>query len=129
MTTGVYVTSAYGAGCSLLRISATAGQFKAEEVYANRVMANHHGGVVRVGEFLYGYSEGKGWVCQEFKTGKVMWEQPNFGKGSIMAADHHLYLRGEDRGSVVLLEASPQSYRATGFFEQPFRSKQQAWAH
>jgi outer membrane protein assembly factor BamB len=126
----VYVTSEYGVGCNLFRISANAGQLKAEQVYANKVMVSHHGGVVRAGEYLYGYSAGKGWVCQEFKTGKSVWaEKDKLGKGSILAADGHLYLRGEDRGTMVLLEASPKGYKQAGQFEQPDRSELNAWPH
>src|SRR5205823_646066 len=51
----VYVTSYYGIGCNLFKITPTAGQFKAEPLYANKVMVNHHGGVVRIGDHIYGY--------------------------------------------------------------------------
>ena len=71
----VYVTSGYGAGCNLFKITADDGKFSAEQVYANKVMTNHHGGVVLVGKYLYGFSDGKGWICQDFETGKVVWRQ------------------------------------------------------
>jgi outer membrane protein assembly factor BamB len=126
----VYVTSGYAAGCNLFRISAAAASFTAEPVYANKVMSNHHGGVVRIGDYLYGYSEGKGWVCQEFKTGKMIWnEKSKLGKGSLLAADGHLYLRGEDKGTLALIEASPEGYKQTGEFEQPDRGDLKAWTH
>ena len=41
------------------------------DVYKNTVMKNHHGGVILVGEHLYGYSDGSGWICQNFETGDV----------------------------------------------------------
>jgi len=127
----VYVTSGYGVGCNLFKISKAGGQFNAEEVYNNKVMANHHGGVVLVGEHLYGYSDGKGWVCQEFKTGNAVWqEKQKLGKGSIVYADGHLYLRSESgRGTVVLIEATPQGFSEKGRFEQPDRSQENSWPH
>jgi outer membrane protein assembly factor BamB len=126
----VYVTSGYGVGCDLFQITEAAGQFKAEQVYANKVMVNHHGGVVRVGDFIYGYSDGKGWVCQELKTGRAVWEEKGkMGKGSITYADGHLYLRGEDKGTVALIEASSSAYKQTGQFAQPNRSELKAWPH
>jgi outer membrane protein assembly factor BamB len=126
----VYVTSGYGVGCNLFKITANDREFKAEQVYANKVMVNHHGGVIRIGEYIYGYSDGKGWVCQEFKTGKMVWEEKNkLGKGSITYADGHFYLRGEEKGTVVLIAASPEGYKPTGRFEQPGRSDQMAWPH
>jgi hypothetical protein len=39
-----------------------------------------------------------------------------------------LYLRGEN-GSVALATANPTAYQETGRFEQPDRSRSQAWAH
>src|SRR5262249_17830193 len=52
----VYVTSGYNVGCNLFRIASSGGGFKAEQVYANKVMVNHHGGVILVGDHVYGYS-------------------------------------------------------------------------
>jgi hypothetical protein len=46
----VYVTSGYNAGSNLFKITSNAGKFSAAQVYANRAMSNHHGGVVKVGE-------------------------------------------------------------------------------
>ncbi|HVM48574.1 MAG TPA: PQQ-binding-like beta-propeller repeat protein [Candidatus Acidoferrum sp.] len=126
----VYVNSSYGVGCNLFKISAANGKFTAEEVYANKVMANHHGGVIKVGDCVYGYSEGKGWTCQDFKTGEAKWEEKEkLGKGSIAYADGHFVLRTEDKGTVALIEASPEGYHEHGRFEQPDRSKAKAWPH
>jgi len=126
----VYVTSGYGVGCNLFKITAAGGKFTAEELYANKVMGNHHGGVIKVGDCVYGYSEGKGWTCQDFKTGEAKWEEKEkLGKGAIAYADGHFYLRTEDKGTVALIEASPAGYREHGRFEQPGRSKEKAWPH
>jgi outer membrane protein assembly factor BamB len=124
------VTSGYGIGCNLFQIDKTGDEFKASQVYANKVMVNHHGGVVRVDDYLYGYSDGKGWVCQEYKTGKMIWSDKSVGKGSLTCADGHLYLRGEDgKGAIVLVEATPEGYREKGRFDQPERSKENSWPH
>ena len=125
----VYVTSGYGVGCNLFKIT-PGPEFSAEEVYANKTMANHHGGVVLVGDHLYGFSDGKGWVCQEFKTGKMVWSNKGVGKGSITFADGHLYLRSQDgRGTVALIDASPDGYKERGRFDQPNRSDKNSWPH
>ena len=127
----VYVSSGYGAGCNLFKVTAAGGNFSAEQVYANKIMANHHGGVLKVGDYLYGYSEGKGWTCQDFKTGEAKWqEREKLGKGSIAYADGRLYLRQEDRrGTVALLEASAEGYREHGHFDQIDRSQKNSWPH
>jgi outer membrane protein assembly factor BamB len=126
----VYVTSGYGIGCNLFKISATGGAFKAEEVYANKTMINHHGGVILLGEHLYGYSDGKGWVCQDFKSGEEVWSDKSLGKGAIAYADGRFYLRSEGGpGTLVLIEASPKGYVEKGRFNQPDRSKRNSWPH
>ncbi len=127
----VYVTSGYGVGCNLFRISKSGDQFKAEQVYANKDMVNHHGSVVLVGDHLYGYSDGKGWVCQEFLTGKTVWaEKEKLGKGALTYADGHLILRDESgRGTLVLIKATPEGFQEKGRFDQPQRSKKNSWPH
>ncbi|HLH56257.1 MAG TPA: PQQ-binding-like beta-propeller repeat protein [Verrucomicrobiae bacterium] len=127
----VYVTSGYGAGCNLFKITSDGGKFSAEQVYANKVMVNHHGGVVKIGDYIYGYSDGKGWTCQDFKTGEAKWQdKEKLGKGSILFADRRLYLRQEDKkGTVALIEASPDGYREHGRFDQPDRSSKNSWPH
>jgi outer membrane protein assembly factor BamB len=126
----VFVTSGYGVGCNLFKITADQGTFKAEEVYANKDMANHHGGVVLVGEHLYGHSDGKGWVCMEFKTGKVVWSNRGVGKGAVSFADGMLYTRGEGgAGTIALVEATPVDYKESGKFNQPDRSNKNSWPH
>ena len=127
----VYVTSGYGIGCNLFKISHASGQFSAQQVYANKVMANHHGGVIRVGDYVYGHSEGKGWVCQQLKSGNPVWEEKSkLGKGSIAYADGHFYLRAEGgRGTVALIEGTPTGYKESGRFNPPDRTDKNSWAH
>ncbi len=127
----VYVTSGYGVGCNLFKVTKTGAAFSAQQVYANRDMVNHHGGVLRVGGHLYGYSDGKGWICQEFKTGTTLWaERRKLGKGSLTCADGHLILRYESGpGTIVLIKATPEGFQETGRFDPPDRSNQNSWPH
>jgi outer membrane protein assembly factor BamB len=127
----VYVTSGYGVGCNLFKITAEGGKFSAEQAYENKVMANHHGGVLLLGDYLYGHSEGKGWTCQELKSGEAKWqEKEKMRKGSILYADNRLYLRQEDgKGAVALIEASPEGYKEHGRFDQPERTTKNSWPH
>jgi outer membrane protein assembly factor BamB len=127
----VYVTSGYGAGCNLFKVATSDGNWSAKPVYSNKVMTNHHGGVVLLGKNLYGYSDGKGWTCQDFKTGKAVWqEKSKLGKGSLAYADGMLYLRAEDgKGTIALIEATPSGYREKGRFDPPARSDKNSWPH
>ena len=110
----VYVTAGYGAGCKLVRI----GPGNAVTVvYENKVMKNHHGGTVLVGDHIYGYSDENGWTCQDFGTGEAMWKHKGLGKGAIGYADGMLYCVEESSGNVVLAEASPKGWSEQGRFK------------
>lgn len=109
----VYVTSGYGVGCKLVKL----GNNYPTNIYENKVMKNHHGGVIKVGEHLYGYSDGVGWACQDFKTGELIWnEKKALGKGPIAYADNRLYCQGEGDGRLILVEASPTGWKTHGEF-------------
>jgi len=126
----VYVTSGYGIGCNGFKITAQGGKFSAEEVYANKDMANHHGGVVQAGGNVFGYSDGKGLVCQEIRSGKQLWaEKEKVKKGCVSLADGMLYVREEDTGTVVLVAVSAEGFKEQGRLTQPDRAKEKAWPH
>ena len=127
----VYVTAGYGVGCAMVKISR---QNKAEEVYRNKVMVNHHGGVVLVGEHVYGYSDGKGWTCQDFATGEEVWADKALGKGGVTYADGRLYCVEESKGTVVLAEASAAGWKEQGRFVLEPQTEQRSpsgkiWTH
>lgn len=124
----VYVTSGYGLGGHLYRIEKNAAACSATQVYASKAIVNHHGGAIKLGDHLYGHSDGAGWTCQNFQTGQVVWQERGIGKGSITYADGHFYCRCED-GPVALIEATPEGYREKGRFRQPERSSKKAWPH
>ena len=80
-------------------------------------MKNHHGGVVLVDGYLYGFNDSI-LTCLEFATGKLMWRDRSVGKGSVTYADGHLYIQSENN-MVGLAEATPSGYREKGRFEIP----------
>jgi outer membrane protein assembly factor BamB len=122
----VWVTSGYNVGCNLFEVS-RGSAFKVEQVYAERRVANHHGGAVLVGDHIYTTS-GPTLNCVELATGKVVWRERSIGEGSIAYADGHLYLRSQN-GPVALIEANPKEYIEKGRFDQPDRSDEKSWAH
>jgi hypothetical protein len=63
-------------------------------------------------------------------TGQIKWSDRNIlGKGAIAYADGHFYLRDEGSGRVVLIEANPAKVVEKGRFDQPERSRRNAWPH
>jgi len=139
----VYVASGYKVGCKQVKVAA---DNKVSDVYVNTVMVNHHGGVVLVGDHLYGYSDGtggpsggSGWVCQNFKTGEQVWVEKKLGKGAVgCCTEGLLYCLEESNGknpaSVVLIEASPKGWKEHGRFTLDPQTAQRSpkgriWTH
>jgi outer membrane protein assembly factor BamB len=101
----VFLSSNYGNGGVLLRLKAKGNP---EVVWKNQSMANHFSTSVLFEGHLYGFSTDR-LRCVDFKTGKVKWDQTGLGKGSLLIADGHLIVLGED-GMLVLAEATPKEY-------------------
>jgi hypothetical protein len=63
-------------------------------------------------------------------TGNIKWTNKSVGKGTIAYADGCFYLREESpKGTLALIEATPDGWKEKGRFDQPERSKSQAWPH
>lgn len=122
----VFYTSDYGTGSVLLALTAQDGEVKAREIYFTREMQNHHGGVVLVDGYLYGFNNSI-LTCLEFATGKVMWRHRSVGKGSITYADGNLYIQSEDN-VVGLAEATSAGYTEKGRFRIADQGLP-SWAH
>ncbi|MCE9534374.1 MAG: PQQ-like beta-propeller repeat protein [Planctomycetes bacterium] len=120
----VFSTVGFQQGCDLVKLVPQDGAIKAEKVFSNKNVENRDGGVVLVDGHLYGHSENKGWFCQEFKTGKVVWsDRESLGRGSITYADGNLYCCSEKGGIVVIVEASPKGWNERGRLKLPAESK------
>jgi outer membrane protein assembly factor BamB len=122
----VFYTSAYRTGAALLELEAEGERVSAREVYFSRDMQNHHGGVVLVDGFIYGFS-GSVLTCVNFETGKRVWRDRSVGKGSLTYAEGHLYLLGEDN-VVGMAEATPAGYVEKGRFSIEDQGRP-SWAH
>jgi len=117
----VFYTSDYGTGGVLLALTAQNGQVAARPVYSTSEMQNHHGGVVLVNGFLYGFNNSL-LTSLEFATGKRAWRDRSVGKGSLSYADGNLYILSEDN-VVGLAAATPAGYQEHG----RFRIADQGW--
>ena len=111
----VYVTAGYGVGCVAIKIEPGN---KISPVFENKNLKNHHGGAILLGDYVYGHSDGDGWVCQDWKTGEQKWnEKGKFGKGAIGYADGMFYCVDEGSGAVALIEASPNGWSEKSRFK------------
>jgi outer membrane protein assembly factor BamB len=132
---GCVFTSTSRNGSGLNRIKVAKDAVESEQVYFNTTKLNSIGGVVRVGDHLYGTDAGGELTCMEFKSGKVKWHKPSVGTASVCYADGMLYVRGqggtgfgkESPTRVALVEATPEGYKEYGRFEQPDHGNRPAW--
>jgi outer membrane protein assembly factor BamB len=111
----VFLSSDYGTGCALLKLTPSARAVGASEVYFNRDMRNHYSTSVLIGDYVYGFSSGI-LTAMKFLTGEVAWRDRSVGKGSLTYAEGFLYALSED-GVVGLIEATPQAYKERSRFE------------
>jgi outer membrane protein assembly factor BamB len=132
----VFATTAYGAGSALLRLSRANGGIAVQELFFLRgnKLQNHHGGVVRVGDYVYGghgHSDGRPF-CLDLKTGKFAWgpvdRRPGSGSAAVVCADGNLYFRYEN-GVMALIEATPAGYHLRGQFALPGYVGTPSWPH
>jgi outer membrane protein assembly factor BamB len=129
----VFIAAGYKRGGALLRQKAgPGGNVTMEEVYGLKPeLANKHGGVVLVGDHLYGCADDQAiLICAELETGKVVWKERGSGKGSatVLAADGHVYVRYAD-GTVSLVKADPAAYAEVSSFKVPGSGDRPSWAH
>ena len=129
----VFFAAGYGRGGALLRqLPKAGGGIAIEPVWGlKKELANKHGGVVLVGDHLYGCADDQAiLICAELETGKIVWKERGSGKGSatVAAADGHVYVRYSD-GTLSLVKADPAAYAEVSSFKVPGSGDRPSWAH
>jgi len=128
----VYVSSGYGVGCKLVEVGPGN---QVRDLWQNKVMQNHHGGVVLYGKHLYGFGEGRGLVCQDLASGNDVWTgDRSLSKGAITIADGMIIAVNEKNGDVALVPAVPTNFKLAGKFRIQPQSinrsrKGKIWTH
>lgn len=144
----VLLAAGYGLGGTLLRQVPDGDGVKVETVYPlTRELNNKHGGLVLVGDYVYGDTDDLGIpFCVEFLTGKQKWKAragssnasgggqagrrrgSGLGSGAVAAADGRIYFHFAN-GKVILVEANPEGYKEVGSFTAPHAGERPSWAH
>ena len=128
----VFFTAGYGRGGALLKQVPTEDGIEVEEQYPlKRELNNKHGGVVLVGDYLYGDTDDKGIpYCAELMTGEIKWKSRGSGKNSasVVAAEDRVYIRYSD-GTMTLVKASPEKFEEVGDFKIPGSGDRPSWSH
>lgn len=105
-----FISSDYGTGGSMVEVSGDNGSFSAHEVWRNRNMKNHMATSIYYEGHLYGFDSSI-LKCLDANTGQVKWQTRGFKKGTLIIADRHLVVLGED-GNLAVAKATPAGFSA-----------------
>jgi outer membrane protein assembly factor BamB len=127
----VFFSTGYRAGSVMLKLSVNGVKASVEKVWDSKELDNQHGGVMLVGDYLYGASHnasGGRWICLDWKTGKRKYAEKGVTRGALAVADGMLYTLSEKR-DVGLAEATPTEHKLVGKFKMPSGGEGPSWAH
>lgn len=129
-----YSTGYDDGGSAVLKIVRHGDELAAEEVWHKSAseLRNHHGGVVLVGDYLYGgHGQNQGFpFCVNFLTGESVWPRkrgPGEGSAAVTYADGRLYFRYQN-GVMAMIAADPTECKVISTFQIPEGSKP-SWSH
>ncbi len=103
----VHITVGTANGNDIVQVNREGDKFTVEELYSGNNLANHHGNVVRVGDYVYGSGARQGFGCQKLPSGELAWSERKVPTGSVTYADGKLFCYSEGDGTLHLLEANP----------------------
>ncbi len=128
----VFMPVGYKRGGALLQQVASADGVTVKEIYGLKTkLANKHGGVVLMGDYVYGDSDDGGMpYCADLMTGEIKWQGPRSDKGSVavIGGGDMLYMQFAN-GEIALVKADPTEYTVVSQFKIPSSSKRPNWAH
>ena len=108
----VFVSTGYGTGCAMVRVTESAGKWSASALWQNKNMRCKFTSPVAYKGFLYGLDEGI-LACVDQATGERKWRDGRYGHGQLLLADDLLVILSET-GKLVLVEATPAGHHELG---------------
>lgn len=125
----IFITMGYNYNAKMIEMAADGNSVS--EVFTDTIFDNHHHGVILKDGYLYGsnwLSNSKGnWICMEWNTGKILWEETWGSKGAMIMADNLLYTYNE-KGNVGLIQPTPEGFKLISEFKIT-KGAGQHWAH
>jgi outer membrane protein assembly factor BamB len=102
----IFIASGYNNVAMKLKLSNDGS--KPEIIWKNNDIDPHVGGVILLENYLYSSTwdnnaRGK-WICVDWDTGKTMWINEWYNKGSIISADGMIYIFEEKSGHIGLVK-------------------------
>jgi len=115
----LFMSSGYGGGSRVLKLSRAGDKTNVEQLWANSLMRIHFTNAIRVGDLIYGSSGDFGpapFTAVDVKTGNVVWRHRSFPRASFLFADGRFIILDED-GHLLLATASAQGLTVTSRVE------------
>ena len=109
----LFISSAYGGGSRMIRLSRVAGRTRPEDLWSNNRMRLHFGAAIRVGNLVIGSSGDFGpafVVALNAETGVEVWRERTFARAQIVNAGGTLVIVDED-GEIALASATEAGLR------------------
>lgn len=126
----IFITSGYDHPAIMLSLAPDGHSVSLK--WTNPDFDNHIGGVVKVGEYLFGSNwtnnANGNWICADWNTGKTMYETKWFNKGPIISADGLLYCYEEKSGNLALVRPNPEKFEVVSSFKIE-KGEGPHWAH
>ncbi len=125
----IYITGGYNHVGAMFSIG---NENRLSLAWTDTTLDCHHGGVVLHGDYIYGanwINNGMGnWCCIDWKTGRTMYEQKWFNKGSVIEAGNMLYCLDEKTGNLGLVRPMPEKFDLVSSFRVTL-GKGPYWSH
>ncbi len=114
----IFLTMGYNYNAKMIKMASDGNSVS--EVFTDTIFDNHHHGVILHDGFVFGSNwtdnrRGK-WVCMNWETGEIRYEEEWDTKGSIVMADGLLYCYNE-KGNVGLVNPSPAGFEVISEFK------------
>jgi outer membrane protein assembly factor BamB len=135
------ITPIYKDGCILiangynwvsLKLKLSPDGKSVEKIWENRNFDPQMGGVVLLGDNIYGTNHMSKpvnmWVCVDWNSGKTLWTSKWYSQGSVISADGMLYLFEEKSGHVALVKPDATKLNVISEF-QITKGEGPFWAH
>lgn len=124
----LFVSTGYGAGSRMLQVQVAGDDVRVEELWTNRELDNHHGGVLLLDGYVYGSRHQPRWACVDWESGRTMYNERGVGKGSLTTAEGLLYTLSE-KHDMGLVAATGDSFQLISQFTLPTTGDRESWAY
>ena len=127
-----YILIAEGYNWVALKLKLSTDGNSVQVVWENRNFDPQLGGVVLLGDYIYGTNHMSKpvntWQCVDWNTGKTLWSAKWYNQGSVISADGMLYLFEEKSGHVALVKPDSAKLDIVSEF-QITKGEGPFWAH